>query len=1745
MLLNSVQLISSYPFEKIGIFLNDTEIPEISSRMGIRWRSNRYDGEQEILNWNNLAMVQGGSYPDLLFSESLSSFYDSDFTNVYVQPTNFIDLPGVFPLFFTASAIPYHDILLNFRGGVSAISIFPTRPFPVLQKVATNILNVSATLLPISAVNENWTYKNYYPKVDLQDVENLEAIGGEVTFRNSYFNGHKQNFLWKSTTTNVLVNEIFTPAGSFVPAGLPYDMRIVPQSLRLSFPISATTLPAPFNYNLNYSHSVANRHYLSGMTIESYFSNSLNDFVTPLNPVVSRGYITSQPNGTSTIYVRLNTGYQVPRQSPITLYYDTSATQFNSTVNTTEVTNNNFQISAGNPIYLYNHQFDISVPTSGFTQENAFTISYSPSALILPQTSVSSQSISTIMIDNYHQTTFPIDLNGNKMKIRFIESEGDLTLSAVDSVTNRKYISNGWFPASALINFVNNGNANYHTVNFQVSTYTGGFYNYGPYSFILNKDKASLILTLTNITDNSATVIANLFPLYDPSKSVRWGAYPPENLVFTDPFTEQVIQLDTNTPANALQLDINNLGVDKTTITLYSTEFEISASTAWIPSTAIYNNAALALCGNINDFSPFSLSPFSALFVKNNYYYPVPETAYITWTEIHNDPNGNMSFKADNLSNIVENTIYASTRNFSNIKLNIASNRVPENPQTTTFNIKCQVFNTQYDLEAQRIISIREYPSNANIYASMTASDGRIFNTQLDENFFFTSAVCITAVALTSDFSVLSPSNIRWSTGTPSQGLSTIFCLNDNVCLNISALSAKPAAGGFGFYDFSDTVCISVFPLGLPNFQYIAFPQYQFNPTTLLALEDNSYLNSVGLTGLKGCNAQNFIISAFGGFDEYHYRIGNVQLSSTSNIAALSVAYNNITASSAVSVSAYNSTFRRTNGLTVYNFASSNNSSVFRQFISFPDFPFMVTNLSVDNDNFDTKQNASTFFDATIGFAPSAIDVISATATYVLSSNDGIKYSDPFILVNNETVLPHQFTLDPETFFSIDRNSNNIFNFFVSGNLLKGIADFDICNLSQPFSSNIVSLSAYDGFDPELEIFTKHHLHTTNETVVFINKTPNDFPETFAYFVFHDGANHYQTVSSYTDTLTGIYLVEGVYDVSLSGFYSSGRSVSRTWNDYIIVKDNYLAFDGNITRQFPDALSLPHGAEETFVAPNEWQFATTINHSFNKIKNNFQYLSSMTTTFDITIPKHYVGWVGEKQGTLNWFYDSSYFTEQPYSDEFGTLKDFFITEDRIFLINDNKLEIRLNDFNLTKIYSSASITEGEVFQSPTKLVYNDVLNKIVVLDNSKRFVYVFDVEDNTPILTHYWGGVGSATSRTKLNNPTDVYTDTHTNILVVDADSLVIKIYNKFLNWTTNIEYSEWNSNNRPISITSDDDEYFVLTETGVIYIFDENYEFKSKFNAVQGTKLYSSDDNEGIIYIISGNGIQVFTKTGLFLNTVSLPNTIEPVSIQFFQKEFYILTDFSIIKLIDYLNTQTVKTQNYSVSAWNWDSIFIKNNEPVTDIIFNDSFKKIYDNLYLLSKDVTNKFVVKIDEFDNFIFQTLSSLRTDERFLSANNCEPLGINELVTYETINRKMACMFDATDSLRRMLEVRYERLTGTDICWSWKNLSIYSPHNLTLNRKPYSWYELRCDVAAFSPTLSANGGISWNDMRGSCCGPSNSIPISWTWENLTCCNNPSPTWEQMECGRIFAQTWEQLEGACSHLPNNYFDDCIEVC
>jgi hypothetical protein len=384
--------------------------------------------------------------------------------------------------------------------------------------------------------------------------------------------------------------------------------------------------------------------------------------------------------------------------------------------------------------------------------------------------------------------------------------------------------------------------------------------------------------------------------------------------------------------------------------------------------------------------------------------------------------------------------------------------------------------------------------------------------------------------------------------------------------------------------------------------------------------------------------------------------------------------------------------------------------------------------------------------------------------------------------------------------------------------------------------------------------------------------------------------------------------------------------------------------------------------------------------------------------------------------------------------------------------------------------------------------------------------------------------VGAKNSRTKLNNAVDMYTSSEF-IFIADKDSSNVKIYNKFLNWINNIILDDAS----PVAITGYENIVFILDDSGQIRVYEDLIEI-DRFTAKVGTRLaYGMAESK--LYICTVNGVSVYSRNGTYINT--LPNIIpnQPiVNVIIFEDEIYNIFNYGIIKNSNFLKYNSITTlTSFSNDD---DSYQVGYNEPVTSFVVNDSLDKLKNKLSILTNSLTSQFIKYNDDDDNFLFSSISA----ETFELTCSPSQLGLNELVSYETVNREvyntLQCIHAAADFINGTTIYP----TNSAPIWTWEYHKILKNQRPNLDKTPLSWEELISSHPVYS-------GVSWISI-GESTNFENSFPVGWTWEDLEegCIN--ALTWEEMEDGRLRAYTWEELENVENFGPPFFlFDNCTE--
>jgi hypothetical protein len=982
------------------------------------------------------------------------------------------------------------------------------------------------------------------------------------------------------------------------------------------------------------------------------------------------------------------------------------------------------------------------------------------------------------------------------------------------------------------------------------------------------------------------------------------------------------------------------------------------------------------------------------------------------------------------------------------------------------------------------------------------------------------------------------------SNGSTVSGTGETFNFNLNTisaCVTLSGISGKPVDGNFQVYNFTDKMCF--FNLSATNnFDYIAFPSNIFVPTleggiirNTTPLNFTNYTNSQGLTSFDSCHTEIVNLSATPGFDTYAWQIGSKITESVENTASIPIVYNDVSGTNIVSVSAFNSIFRRDGKITSLNSAVSDNSNRFRQPFVFYNFPSPSATIGLSNTMINTdRYSETTNLNCVIDTEYASLN--NYTLNIVLSSSNGIQTKP---VNNNQSTFNSLLNIGiANTEFIIKENSYNAMVAYVSGNIGVTIPNFDFCPEQTSIISNVVHLTAYNG--PNLELYTTESIVSTYTDVVFYNNSNLNFQSAnapkFTSFVFDNGEGVTQSTSAFE--ITASYTTEGSKSPAITGYLNDGRIFTRIWNDMITVKNDSQLYNYDITREFYKTISLPYSLSDTLIKPNDWQYASTINSVFDKLANNIDHLSAMGYINNINFPKAYGGFLGSKFGNFKW-----HMVHEPVdlgNDIFFELKSAQIIGEKMLAINNH--DICIYDISTTPslLHTISRIGDGETLQNPIKLFYNDNTKILYILENARQLMFIcnFDINDPSSIkLTHYWGGLGERTDRTKLNDPIDFCIDSTNNLFIADRDAKLIKVYNKNLNWIRNIEIG-----NRPLSIHNTGERFCVTLDTGTTIIMDRFGNIENQIEVSGSSNSILNNLNDGIIYIVVADTIHKYTTNGTYVTQKLYPSKINDII--FDTTHGFIICGNFIIRFIDFIQIETLFTESENISAFSRNNFFINEHEFVTSYVYNDSFKKIFDNITILNKSLSKKLNVDLDGYRAVITQysadfTAPPITATPVFLADN--------EPVLYDTINRQIINIFDNLDQLREHLDVRFNYPSNMDdFKWRWINHYIDRVQGPTLDKNPVTWSELKSSQIIGSTTLSSIS--SWGYIREGLEG--NHGEICWNYQS-TQSNSYFPlTWADVESYNndgqyTYGLTWADLEDDCCKIPDIVFADCISAC
>lgn len=1344
-----------------------------------------------------------------------------------------------------------------------------------------------------------------------------------------------------------------------------------------------------------------------------------------------------------------------------------------ATITNITLDNQAFSLSSNRPLYLWPVHFDYaSGPVSAF----GWGLSFDAYANM----SGNGGSIVTVtpkMRDKYHK--FESSLTDDSI-YRLVDNSGEQVATLRDG-SSTIFQPGVWLNGTNTPFTVENDGDYFNTFTYvlEISSIND---NISEYFLSVSSNSALGLLSLTPVTSSSDETIHGYHLQTDVDLNygdqLVFDIIPDDTgIVLNSCYNGSVIPFNTSVEYSLVScLSAFNMGLGTTTFLITSLTDGLTGSyvhTTNIPTSSYTFGMSFgepATC--VKDFTTHIVSAF---FEKDDVNYRPPYFNSICW--ILNSDNSNYSLTA---LNRVNQRVFLDTclPSYNNDLLTLYIKPITEvaiNPESIIFNMNAQYNELGYSVESD-IISweVENWPSmdahfqvlsgstilvdtnEATNYLLSTGSHDLVF--RVDPDILFNYAV----------------SNVFWDIG------GDLYSGTDTVSATLSSLSDTTICAtlsvnntGLGGWSrpfcFEKTLCINLLLDSSINF--IAFPENRFNGSVRTKLDFDTYNSTFGNTAYDVGHIENWYISADPGYDRYIFQVGDSKvektttaLTSATNARAI-VPYGTLDVNTPITISV--SAFDYSISTTVPYVGYSDNLTLLTQDAVFYPYPVFNNVSTISEDLFNLNVVNGGAFTFNIKFSttnPSPASVRpGSTAVIILSSSDSIDYTS-VNLSNASTFKYYNFTTKVGEFFSIIPNTFRTFQIGLSAELaidIPALADsgIDYQNVGVVY----FPVTAYNG--PFLELSLDSNCVSSNVDVFFQNVTPSFNGYTFIDFTFDDGignVTYYPTVSS---ELSANYPLAGTFTPILTA-YLNGTRVIKEFTDFIRVDcgSTCVEYDPDINRTFLESLSFPFSRNDVRLKPNERLTYTSVNSALGMLIENLEYLYKKSKVYDLVAPSE----------VLN----STFL-----SDIGNNITGFVKRGDLFFYSRIENGEHGIKVIDTTNLYNTSLpdsdridiltntnvITEGELFKNITAIAVTEDSKTVVVIDGSARSIYAFTYDTITGILTlkSFWGGPGGRSSKTKFTTPIDITIDSSNNLYVADYDLKIIKKYNNHFNWTSNIDHPDFKRLSlKPISITTDsDDTLYVLFNNASIYSFDPDGKLISKFSVDPAAREIVINKRFGsILYVVYPSSITKYTKDGFKINKFTHPNFSTYVGLEQDGIDLILHTNNTIYTIFDCLELQYLRDESVDSLLWNRSSIMMHPNEFVQDYNYNDSFDKLRQNTDIFRRSVKYKFVTYPSAEDP------NRLNHDMVSIHESDIEDwpyeskIGINELVTYDVLNREIDNICDRLDILLTLISSkgRDSSLTcdTSDICWRWDKLAtngLSRSYNCDLN--PFSWAELK--------------------------------------------------------------------------------------
>lgn len=844
----------------------------------------------------------------------------------------------------------------------------------------------------------------------------------------------------------------------------------------------------------------------------------------------------------------------------------------------------------------------------------------------------------------------------------------------------------------------------------------------------------------------------------------------------------------------------------------------------------------------------------------------------------------------------------------------------------------------------------------------------------------------------------------------------------------------------------------------------LAFPRNRWGGSSLLLLNWDNYTQSYGNTAYGEGHTETFYLSGPPGFDIYNWSILNFTKTTTENRTTLQVtpSIGDYNTPIKINLTAYKNEF----GLDYPFYGETKNTTKFNSDIVFLEYPGLEISAHSTETLFNFNNTIETEFKIPfniIGIVkpniPSPLSIVNGGEITVVLSGDNILKTKTIPLNSNTFNQQHFFTLNENDIFSIYKNTFNEMVICLSANANCKIPTYNDFQ-SRLIDSDLycIPISAIDG--PLLSIFLNENCVSSGEIIWFENRTPSFPGYSFSNFTFNDGNGNITNTNTISSPLSGFYTNSGFYTPSLSSVLN-GNPVTLDFKNFVIVDcgTGCEKYNKNINRTFPDNLKFPNTLLNLQLSPNEILTHTRFNILIDKLEQNFNYLIDKSKAYSLDIPTAIIKEIYNPNIGLNkkdWRFRDKY--------TFSLTNNGNILIENIEDIENEKLPY---ESRIKIVKNDDLITEGERFKKPISIDVNNNGTIFSVIDGGDQSVFFFSFDKNTEIinLLVYWGGLGDTNSKTKFKNAIKVIFGQDDDIFIIDSGNNVIKKYNKYYNWVSNIFHSDWSNDDINIHHATNNDvgDLFVICDNKRVYKFLESGEFVNSFSVKELGEIRVNKFYDGSLYIISNSNVIKYTIDGVEINYWLRPIIKNSDKIYGFDQTgstIKIITQNYIYYVFDCLKVDNLRNTEIDSEFFPFESMKVEKDEFIQDWCINDILIKIENNLNLFYNSITNRFITYKNPFDpNKIEYFLSPISGFE--VDYYNDNIIGINEFVSFEVLNRCVERIYNKMETILnslRSIPKNYEE--NCQFVLNWKKTSSNNTIQYSnCESNPLSWIELK--------------------------------------------------------------------------------------